>query len=84
MIRLRPRGRCSCSNTKKRILDEVRASSTDVIPDVVERSRSKGRKDKERRESRTKRDIAVQTDDPGLRSSLLLCHRRPGHSATRV
>ena len=57
---------------EKRIVDEVRASSTDTIPDVAENSRSKGRKDNGKEEEshhtsrkRTKRGVAVQTDDPG-------------------
>lgn len=58
---------------EKRIVDEVRASSTDTpIPDAAESSRLKSRKDKDKVEEqllssrkRSKHVIGVQTDDPG-------------------
>ena len=52
------------ANTKKRIVDEVRASPTDTIPDVAENSRSKGHKAKGGRVAPY--FVAVpQMDDPG-------------------
>ena len=51
------------TNTKKCIVDEVRASPTDTIPDVAENSRSKDRKAKGGRVAPY--FVAVQMDDPG-------------------
>ncbi|KAL4063794.1 hypothetical protein V8B97DRAFT_671057 [Scleroderma yunnanense] len=58
---------------EKRIVDEVRASTDVSVPAAAEGTAPKGRKDKDKEEEqlsssrrRTKRGIAVQTEDPGV------------------